>query len=513
MNRRFFDISAGSRMPPNRFIQTFKTRRKGRSALDYRATLLLYAELLFALAILWREGLLDTRRRRVFAIGLVSLAFVLRYCCLTYETLDYQDWIHVWLTSLREAGPWAGLGGEIWSCNYNVPYLYFLAVIATSSIYELLLVKLTSILFDVILAWAVLRLVGVFTQSPARKLVAFIGTLWLPSVILNGALWGQCDVIYAAFAVLSVYLVLDNRPGWGVAAIAISISFKLQGIFLLPVFLVFVIARRVKLRHLLVFPLTYILTILPAVFAGRDFWELLTLYYNNTSTIGDGLNYNASSLYALIDFSSVSADSAALLGTFLAFGLCAAICVWFLIRRGEITDRSLLAAAAVFCVGVPFFLPHMHDRYFFMADVFTFALAVLTPVLAVPAALVSFGSLLGYHAYLRMRYLLPMNRGGAAMAAALAVLLGYTAYTLSIPEPAPAPAAGPEPEAEPGIEPTPKPEAEPEAEPAPETELAPDAAPDSASAPRKNPPQQPQKKSQGGRSEKSGKSAKKRRRR
>ena len=146
-----------------------------------------------------------------------------------------------------------------------------------------------------------MRLVGVFTESPARRLIAFLGVLWLPTVVLNGSLWGQCDSIYCAFAVLSLYLVLSGRPGWGVAAIAMSVSFKLQAIFLLPVFLLFIFARKMKIWHLFIFPLTYIATILPAVIAGRNFWELLTLYYNNTDSIGGGLNYNSSSMENILD--------------------------------------------------------------------------------------------------------------------------------------------------------------------------------------------------------------------
>ncbi len=398
--------------------------------LDYRATILLYFELLFALALLWREGLMRTTSQRVAAVGMVSLAFVLRYCCLTYETLDYQDWLRVWMASLRETGAWRGLGQEIWSCNYNAPYLYILALITKSDIYELLLVKLVSILFDVLMAFVVMRLVGLFSDSSARRLTAFIGVLWLPTVYLNGAYWGQCDVIYAFFAVLAVYLALSDRPAWSVAAIAVSISFKLQGIFLLPAYLVFLFAGKVKLRHLFVFPAAYVLTILPAVLAGRDFWELLTLYYNNTSTIGDGLNYNSSSLYALLDFSSLPNETASKLGIFLAFFLCMTIYVWMLLRRKEITNRTLLGVCVLFCLGVPFFLPHMHDRYFFMADVLTFALAVIAPRMSFTPLLVSFGSFLGYYAYLRMQYLMPMRRGALAMLLALLLAAGFTAFSL-----------------------------------------------------------------------------------
>jgi hypothetical protein len=47
---------------------------------------------------------------------------------------------------------------------------------------------------------------------------------------------------------------------------------------------------------------------------------------------------------------------------------------------------------------------------------------------------VSFGSLLGYHAYLKMRYLLPMRYGSWAMLTALVLSCGYVAYGLNRPK-------------------------------------------------------------------------------
>lgn len=398
--------------------------------MDYRATILLYLELVLALGLLWKADLFKTTPQRAIVLVMVPLAFVLRYCCLPYETLDYQDWIKVWIQSLRDAGPWQGLGEEIWSCNYNVPYLYFLALFAKSPIYDLLLVKLLSILFDVLMAWVVMKLVSLFTDSHARRLTAFLGVLWLPTVYLNGALWGQCDVIYAFFAVLSVYLALSDRPGWSVAAIAVSVSFKLQGIFLLPFWMVLWIAKKVKFWQLFLFPLTYVATILPAVFAGRGFWELLTLYFRNTGSIGDGLNYNSSSLYALFNFDGLPAEAGERIGILLAFMLCIAVFVGLLMRREDIDNHVLLGVAVLFALGVPYLLPHMHDRYFFIADVLTFALAVVSPKMRLVPACVSFGSLLGYHAYLKMRYLMPMRYGAWAMLIALILTAGYVIFSL-----------------------------------------------------------------------------------
>ena len=411
--------------------------------MDWRATILLYGELLLALWLLRREGLLDQRVPLAAALTLVPLAFALRYCFLTYETLDFQDWVQVWIQSLRENGPWHGLGQEIWSCNYNVPYLYFLSLISVSRARDLLLVKILSIFFDVVLAWGAMKLTGVLTEeSRPKKLAAFLLTLWLPTVILNGCLWGQCDSIYGAFAVLAVYFALSDRPCLSVASIALSISFKLQGIFLLPVYFLFLVKGKIKIRHIFVFPAVYILSILPAVFAGRGFWELLTLYVRNTGSIGEGLNYNSSSLYALVNFDALSPTGGERIGIVLAFFFCSGLYVWLTLRLKDVNDRALFGACVLFAVGVPFLLPHMHDRYFFMADVLTLVLAVVWPQLAPVPVCVSFGSLLGYHAYLKMRYLMPMKYGAMAMLLALALTLAYTALSLdrhASPGEAPAP--------------------------------------------------------------------------
>ena len=404
--------------------------------LDWRASILLYGELLLALWLLWREGLLRDRGMLAAALTAVPLAFALRYCFLTYETLDFQDWIEVWIQSLRENGPWHGLGQEIWSCNYNVPYLYFLSLISVSQVKDVLLVKVVSIFFDVVLAWGAMKLTGILTEhSPGRKLTAFVLTLWLPTVILNGSLWGQCDSIYASFAVLAVYFALSDRPTLSVAAIALSVSFKLQGIFLLPVYFLFLVKGKIRLRHILVFPAVYILSILPAVFAGRGFWELLTLYLRNTSTIGEGLNYNSSSLYALVNFDALSPAGGERVGIVLAFFFCSGLYVWLTMHLKRLNDRALFGACVLFAVGVPFLLPHMHDRYFFLADTLTLVLAVAWPRMAAVPLAVSFGSLLGYHAYLKMRYLMPMRYGAAAMLLALVLVLVHTALTLDRPAP------------------------------------------------------------------------------
>jgi hypothetical protein len=106
------------------------------------------------------------------------------------------------------------------------------------------------------------------------------------------------------------------------------------------------------------------------------------------------------------------------------------------------TCRSLLTmcgfvvlAAALLSLGIPFLLPHMHDRYFFLADVLTVILAFMYFPWGISlAVLCQFASLLGYHAYLKMRYLLTMNYGAIALIAVLLVISALFVKELFLPQ-------------------------------------------------------------------------------
>lgn len=376
------------------------------------------------LAVLKREGLLVKKEAIFLSMLLMALAMVLRGLCMPHETLDYQNFLTVWVDFFRKNGGWSALKYSVG--NYNVPYLYFLALFSYSSIPDLYLIKFLSIFFDLVMAWGMLRLVGLFRKHVGARLAAFFLTLLLPTVLLNGAYWGQCDSIYTAFSVWSVYFALSDRPVASVAAIAAAFAFKLQAIFLMPVYLIFLFGKKIKWWQLGVFPLTYFIIVLPAILTGRPAIDTVLLYLGQTGSVGGGLNYNSSSVFA---FATAEMDPAlwSRRGIAAAFLFLLLVYVCCYRRRKELSRQTLLAVCVLICIGVPFFLPHMHDRYFFTADILSLALAFAVPGLFPLPGLVSFASLLGYHAYLKMRYLLPMRYGAAALAAAMLLCAGYMA--------------------------------------------------------------------------------------
>ena len=388
--------------------------------MDITVYLLLLAEALLVLVLLHLSGVLKKPWHVLLSAGLLAAAFVLRGICLSYETLDYQEFLAVWVDFFRQNGGLAALKESVG--NYNVPYLTFLALLSKSAVKDLYLIKLLSIFFDVILAWGVMRITGHFAKSAERQLLAFFLVLFWPTVILNGSLWGQCDSIYVAFAVLSIAMALENRPWLSVAAMGASFAFKLQAVFFIPALLLFLLRGKIQWKHLLAFPAVNVLLVLPAVIAGRGLWDALTISLRETGSVGDGLNYNSPSVFTF--FRKVAnPDDAGLFGILAAALVIAMLAVVFFWKRKSASDLSLLMGTVLLAVAIPFFLPHMHDRYFYGADMFSLALGCAVLPLMPLALLCEFASGLGYHAYLKMRYLLLMHWGSWALILVMATLV------------------------------------------------------------------------------------------
>jgi len=405
--------------------------------MDLAATILLILEALFALWLLRLEGLLDHPRALIISLLLTAAAFGLRAYCLDYETLDYQNFLRPWVAFYRNNLGFRSLAYPLG--NYNIPYLYFLCFFSYLPTRDLYLIKLLSIFFDVLLAFGAMKLLGLCVENKRLRLACFFTVLFLPTVVLNGALWGQCDSIYVAFALLGLWLGLEDKPVLSVLCFSLSFGFKLQAVFILPIMAVLWFRGNYKIWHFALFPAFYVLLVLPAVALGKPFLETLTLYTSQTGSIGTGLNYNSPSVYALFWRSPETTD-AANLGIAGAFTYMFILLVFCFLRRDRLSERAVLTAALLFAVGIPFLLPHMHERYFFGADVLSVVLGFAC-VLGIPAALLTqFASLLGYHAYLKMRYLLYMDHGsrsliGVILLGIVQLLYDTAGKTENFPEP------------------------------------------------------------------------------
>ena len=336
----------------------------------------------------------------------IGAAMLVRALCLDHASLDYEDFLSQWYAYFKTNGGFGAMKSSVG--NYNVPYLYFMAAISYLNVPDLYLIKLFSILWDVVLAWGCFRLVRSLTkerQGGGAPLIAFGAALLLPMVVLNGAYWGQCDVIYGALAIHAAALVPEGKNKTSVALMAVAFSFKLQAIFILPLWGVLWLAGTVKFRELWVFPLVYLGTILPAVLMGKPIGDILGVYFNQMGENSGRLTLNAPSVYQFIPYGTeVNEGLACALGIAAAGALVLALLGLGFWLRGRLDWDTAMTIAVVLCIGVPFFLPRMHERYFFLADVFTLCWACAN-VRRVPCTVLAAGSsLASYLVYLRLKY-------------------------------------------------------------------------------------------------------------
>ncbi len=349
--------------------------------------------------------------------ALLALALVLRAACLNEVSGDYVSFLSGWMEKLRQGGGFAALSGL--NSDYNVPYLYLLAAASYVPVDDLLLIKAISIVCDVLMACAVVGLARRLGLALGRRLVLFGAALLAPTIWLNSALWAQCDVIYLLFALLSFQSALDDHPWRSVALAGLGFAFKLQIIFFLPMLLIFLLTRKLKIRHMLALPAVYLLVGLPALALGRSFASLFTIYSTQVSQYSPYLNLNAPSAYAFLS-SRVFANQVVTTGeaqssnAFFYAGIAAAAAFLLLLfyylfsRRATLNNKMLITLALLFCAGLPWCLPSMHERYFYMADVFSLLYAVAHPHRFYVAPMMIFASYAGYHAYI-VREHLPLS--------------------------------------------------------------------------------------------------------
>lgn len=370
--------------------------------------------------LLNKKGL-DWTLVRLCIVALVVGAAA-RILFMDHVTSDYTDFLSKWVQFFRDNGGFGGIRLPVG--DYNVPYLYLMAAISYIPVSDLHLIKLISIFFDLLLALSAMRLTRLAFPGRDKAAAVFCVTLLLPTVVLNGACWGQCDSIYGALTLLALADALDHRPARSVVWLGAAFSFKLQTVFLIPLWCVLWYSGRVKFKHLCLFPVSYLATITPALLLGKPLKDILGVYFNQMGLYNDRLTLNAPSLYALIPYGAeVDGPFWSRVGIIAAFVLVLALLAGLFFVRKRLTNAHLLTAALVLTIGVPLLLPHMHDRYFFLAEVLSVVWAAgAYRRIPVPVC-VQVAALGGYHAYLTLRFAFPMAWGAWLMLLSLLAVL------------------------------------------------------------------------------------------
>lgn len=328
---------------------------------------------------------------------IAAMAIAVRLPMSGFESGDYRYFLEPWSQFIDSNGGFAALDKDF--ANYNVPYLYILAALTYLPVPTLVGVKAVSVLFDLLLAFFVHRLVALRHPDgwPAPAAAAVV--LLLPTVAVNSAMWAQCDSIYAAFGLGGLYAAIKSRPRLCGVFFGLALAFKLQIVFIAPVLLVLLLLRRVTWTDLMFIPGVVLALDVPALLAGADLGRLLSVYTDQAGEY-DALTLNAPTVYRFLDFPE-HADILRLQGIAVTGALVLWVALVLAARAVPLDRLQLVLLATTFAILVPFFLPAMHERYFYLADVLTVVAAFWIPRLWIAAVLVQFASLCSYVPFLR----------------------------------------------------------------------------------------------------------------
>ncbi|HEY3709864.1 MAG TPA: glycosyltransferase 87 family protein, partial [Amycolatopsis sp.] len=317
------------------------------------------------------------RRALLIAVAAVVVlgGLAVRTAFFSYTSGDYRAFVSQWYEFIKQNGGFSALKYNF--ANYNTPYLYLLAILTHIPVPTLYGVKAISVVFDLVLAFFTYRIVALRYPGTWWPLLAGAIVLYLPTVVLNSAAWAQVDSAYSAFGVGGVYFVLRKRPWLACVFFGLAFAFKLQAVFFFPALLLFVLRKRVPWPALLLIPAVYLVLDVPALIAGANFGDLLKIYLSQSDTY-DQLTLNAPNVYQY--FSTVTSSSALRIGGIVVTGLILlALMIPVVVRKSELTPARIVLVSAISVTLVPYFLPAMHERYFYPADALSVIAAFYLP--------------------------------------------------------------------------------------------------------------------------------------
>ena len=366
---------------------------------------------------------IDKYKIWIFVAIITILAFCIRISLFSSTFGDYEMFIEPWFNELKEGGGLLALGKGIG--NYNAPYMTILALLTYLPIPSLISVKLVSVIFDFICAIAVAKITLYVLKDNKHKsaiaLVLYGITLFLPTVFLNSAFWGQADSIYTAFILLSLLYLMKQKYIKAFVFLGVAFAFKLQFIFILPLFiLIYISERKFSIFHFAIPVVVNFAMCLPSIIFGNTLTNCLNVYIGQVGTYNQYITLNFPNIYSIF-FGNGSShlinspnDYLPKIGILVTLFIFVIIAFLVLYKKPKFTPKAIVEFGLWSVMICTFFLPHMHDRYLFVGDVLAIVFFLFNRKKFYVPILVQFISMYGYMNMLFSSFELEMKYMGIA---------------------------------------------------------------------------------------------------
>ena len=155
-----------------------------------------------------RKLLKKERSEMVFLVAITLLAVAVRILVRSFVAEDWSVYWSDWLLQLKEGG-FSALKDDFY--DYAPPVMYLLYLITLLPMNAMTAFKGICCLLEILGAFVIAKIVLLCTKSQKKAVFSYGIFLFWPTVILNAAVWSQCDIIYTLLILCSVYFLLKVK--------------------------------------------------------------------------------------------------------------------------------------------------------------------------------------------------------------------------------------------------------------------------------------------------------------
>lgn len=346
---------------------------------SYNLTLLVYTGVYILLIVLAfyairrKKPQLVASRQTGILLLLLGLALIFR--------LATASILEGWPNDISANKYWASSAAQGLSdfynrgwCDYPPLYIYVLAFIGKLAgvswlqHWFTLLIKLPSILADIVTAFIIFKIAGKQLKAELALLVCAVYA-FNPAVYIDSTIWGQVDSFFTMIIVAALALLMKRKLGLAAMLFTAAVLMKPQGIFFLPI-LLFELLKNRKLKNFITVIssglLTAVLIVLPFAVRQEPLW--IFKLYLGTAGEYPSASMNALNIFSLTGANFVDGSRVPFLFSYNTWGLIfdAVIVVFsaFVYFKGKHIATPLITAILLNS-GAFIFSAKMHERYMF----------------------------------------------------------------------------------------------------------------------------------------------------
>ena len=299
----------------------------------------------------------------LFVLAATLLSLAARVPMRDFVSKDMAESLLPWYAQIAENGGFRGLGTQVG--NYNLPYQSLIALMTSIPIQPVYAYKICSVLFDYLLAVAAGGIVRHITGDRLKSALCYGAVVFLPTVALNSAMWGQCDSIFTFFLAACFLMLLKEKYTVAFLLYGASLAFKLQAVFFLP-FLLFFYGKEKKFSVL-----QFLLCLIPpvvlslgGVLQGRSLLDILRVYRSQTTDSAE-ISYSYPSFWngLLKNGEEEHLAQVELLAIFVALAMLAGLVLTLWRSKRAFAETEHLSIVVFLTYTCVLFLPCMHERY------------------------------------------------------------------------------------------------------------------------------------------------------